>query len=252
MKRENIFQELYGKRKKRTFAHILLKSMRDIASLFNSIAPTYDKLNHLLSLNIDKYWRSKSLKNCSLKWQKVLDVACGTADFTLQIAQTGVPEVIGIDLSEAMVNIGKEKVKNANFQEKVHLMIGDCVALPFPENSFDAVTVAFGVRNFAQRAYSLNEMRRVLKPNGDLVILEFSTPKSFPIKQLYRFYFKRWLPFVGGIISGDKAAYQYLPESVYAFPQGEAFMQELRDAGLRNMRQCRMTLGIATVYYAKK
>ena len=131
-------------------------------------------------------------------------------------------------------------------------MIGDCVALPFPENSFDAVTVAFGVRNFAQRARSINEMRRVLKPNGDLVILEFSTPKSFPLKQLYRFYFKRWLPFVGGIISGDKAAYRYLPESVYAFPQGEAFMQELRDAGLRNMRQCRMTLGIATVYYAKK
>jgi len=226
--------------------------MRDIASLFNSIAPTYDKLNHLLSLNIDKYWRSKSLKDCCLKWEKVLDVACGTADFTLQIAQTGVPEVVGIDLSEAMVEIGKEKVKNANFQAKVHLMKGDCAALPFPENSFDAVTVAFGVRNFAQRARSINEMRRVLKPNGDLVILEFSTPKYFPIKQLYRFYFKRWLPFVGGIISGDKAAYHYLPESVYAFPQGEAFMQELCEAGLQNVKQRRMTFGIATVYYAKK
>ena len=131
-------------------------------------------------------------------------------------------------------------------------MKGDCAALPFPENSFDAVTVAFGVRNFAQRARSINEMRRVLKPNGDLVILEFSTPKYFPIKQLYRFYFKRWLPFVGGIISGDMAAYHYLPESVYAFPQGEAFIQELCEAGLQNVKQRRMTFGIATVYYAKK
>lgn len=227
--------------------------MRDIAALFNSIAPTYDKLNHLLSLNIDKYWRSKSLKVCSVsKWEKVLDVACGTADFTLQIARKGAANVVGVDVSEAMVEIGKEKVKNANFQEKVHLMIGDCASLPFPENCFDAVTVAFGVRNFAQRANSLKEICRVLKPNGEVVILEFSTPQKFPIKQLYKFYFKKWLPFVGGIISGDKAAYNYLPESVYAFPQGEAFMQELCDANLQKVKQCRMTFGIVTAYYAKK
>lgn len=227
--------------------------MRDIASLFNSIAPSYDKLNHLLSLNIDKYWRSKSLKDCHVaKWKRVLDVACGTADFSLQVARKGAAEVVGVDVSEMMVKLGKEKVEKANLQEKVHLMMGDCASLPFPENSFDAVTVAFGVRNFAQRANSLQEIQRVLKPDGELVVLEFSTPKHFPIKQLYQFYFKRWLPFVGGLISGDKAAYRYLPESVYAFPQGEAFMQELNAAGLREPRQRRMTFGVATAYYAKK
>lgn len=227
--------------------------MRDIASLFNSIAPSYDKLNHLLSLNIDKYWRSKSLKECHVtEWNRVLDVACGTADFSLQVARKGAAEVVGVDVSEMMVKLGKEKVEKANLQEKVHLMMGDCASLPFPENSFDAVTVAFGVRNFAQRANSLQEIQRVLKPDGELVVLEFSTPKHFPIKQLYRFYFKRWLPFVGGLISGDKAAYRYLPESVYAFPQGEAFMQELNAAGLREPRQRRMTFGVATAYYAKK
>lgn len=227
--------------------------MRDIASLFNSIAPSYDKLNHLLSLNIDKYWRSKSLKECHVtEWKRVLDVACGTADFSLQVARKGAAEVVGVDVSEMMVKLGKEKVEKANLQEKVHLMMGDCASLPFPENSFDAVTVAFGVRNFAQRATSLQEIQRVLKPDGELVILEFSTPKHFPIKQLYQFYFKRWLPFVGGLISGDKAAYRYLPESVYAFPQGEAFMQELSAAGLREPRQRRMTFGVATAYYAKK
>lgn len=227
--------------------------MRDIASLFNSIAPSYDKLNHLLSLNIDKYWRSKSLKECHVtEWERVLDVACGTADFSLQIARKGAAEVVGVDVSEMMVKFGTEKVEKENLQGKVHLMMGDCASLPFPENSFDAVTVAFGVRNFAQRATSLQEIQRVLKPDGELVILEFSTPKHFPIKQLYQFYFKRWLPFVGGLISGDKAAYRYLPESVYAFPQGEAFMQELNAAGLRDPRQRRMTFGVATAYYAKK
>lgn len=227
--------------------------MGDITSLFNDIAPSYDKLNHLLSWNVDKFWRKRALSIEAVKdWNRVLDVACGTADFSLQLAKKGVKNVVGIDLSEKMLEIGDKKVKKEKLQECIKLQLGDCKQIQFPDCSFDAVTVAFGVRNFACRTDSLREMLRVLKLGGHLVILEFSTPQKFPFKQFYRFYFQKCLPFLGGAISGNRSAYDYLPQSVYAFPQGKEFMNELQQVGFVNVVQRRMTLGIVTVYYAQK
>lgn len=227
--------------------------MSAISELFDNIAPKYDSLNHILSLNIDKRWRRNSLQgHISFHMDQVLDVACGTGDFAIQLTQCGVKNVIGIDVSEKMLEVCQQKVSRLNLGDKITLQKGDCAMLPFADNQFDAVTVAFGVRNFGQRAQSLREIHRVLKPKAPLIILELSQPKYFPIKQLYRFYFKRILPFIGGKISGDTPAYQYLPNSVYAFPQGEAFLNELKDCGFTELSQKRYSFGIASAYYATK
>lgn len=226
---------------------------KGIANLFNSIAGDYDRLNHLLSLNIDKLWRRRSLKNhLSTSMEHVLDVACGTGDFSIQLVKMGAKRVTGADVSEGMMAEGRKKVEALGLNDRIALEYGDCADMKYDDNTFDLCTCAFGVRNFAERAKGLREMNRVLKPGAEVLILEFSQPAHFPMKQLYRFYFKKILPTVGGWISGNKAAYEYLPNSVYAFPQGEEFMNELRAAGFTNVHQRRFTFGIATVYYGTK
>lgn len=224
-----------------------------VASLFNKIAKHYDLLNHLLSFNIDKKWRRKALKNhISADTKFVLDIACGTGDFALQLIKHGAKRVVGVDISEEMIKVGQQKVIKRGLQSSIALQMGDSACLKFDSNTFDLVTVAFGVRNFENRAESLGEMLRVLRPQGEVIILEFSTPTKFPIKQLYRLYFKQILPLVGGIISGHRDAYQYLPNTVYAFPQGEQFLAEMRTAGFTNLSYRKMSFGIASVYYGKK
>lgn len=182
----------------------------------------------------------------------VLDVACGTGDFSMEALKHGVKKVIGADISENMLTVAREKAKERKLTEQLDFRYGDSENLEFPDNTFDAVTVAFGVRNFEHLEKGLTEMYRVLKPGGKVVILEFSTPERFPMKQLYRFYFKRVLPWIGGIVSGNRKAYEYLPTSVFAFPQGEAFLKIMRSCGYRQVSQCRLTFGIASLYVGEK
>lgn len=224
-----------------------------IAVLFNKIAKDYDRFNHLLSMNIDKGWRKKALKNhITNQTEHVLDIACGTADFSMQLVKVGAHKVTGIDISENMLEVGRKKVNAAHLDNQISLNLGDVADLSFADNTFDAVTVAFGVRNFEKRAQGLSEMFRVLKTGGEVIILEFSQPKYFPVKQLYGFYFKKILPWVGEKMTGDRAAFQYLPNSVYKFPQGRLFLDEMKQAGFENLSSRRFTLGIASVYYGRK
>lgn len=224
-----------------------------VQEMFNGIAPKYDLLNHLLSMGIDKRWRKKAMKVVGAGCKDiVLDVACGTGDFSMEALKHGVKKVIGADISENMLTVAREKVKERKLTEQLDFRYGDSENLEFPDNTFDAVTVAFGVRNFEHLEKGLTEMYRVLKPGGKVVILEFSTPERFPMKQLYRFYFKRVLPWIGGIVSGNRKAYEYLPASVFAFPQGEAFLKIMRSCGYRQVTQCRLTFGIASLYVGEK
>ena len=224
-----------------------------VQEMFNGIAPKYDLLNHLLSMGIDKRWRKKAMKVVGAGCKDiVLDVACGTGDFSMEALKHGVKKVIGADISENMLTVAREKAKERKLSEQLDFRYGDSENLEFPDNTFDAVTVAFGVRNFEHLEKGLTEMYRVLKPGGKVVILEFSTPERFPMKQLYRFYFKRVLPWIGGIVSGNRKAYEYLPTSVFAFPQGEAFLKIMRSCGYRQVTQCRLTFGIASLYVGEK
>lgn len=231
-----------------------------IQKIFNDIAPDYDRLNHLLSLNIDKSWRKKAIKyllnrtenpDLSEKVEKLLDVACGTGDFSIIAAQSGIAEVVGVDISEKMIEVGNEKIRSKKLNYSVVLQYGDSEKLDFPDKNFDAVTVAFGVRNFENLEAGLKEMHRVLKDDGNLVILEFSMPEHFPVKQLYRFYFHKILPFVAGLISGNKGAYSYLPQSVSKFPQGDEFIEILENGGFA-CTQKKLTFGIASMYAGVK
>lgn len=242
-------------RSKSIFAtYFILQYMAsNIAQLFNLIAPKYDFLNHLLSFNIDKLWRKKAIRNHFTSRQtQVLDVACGTGDFALQIHKAGVAKVVGVDISSQMVEFGRKKIAKKGLTEQIDLKWGDVARLDYPSDYFDGVSVAFGVRNFEDRKQGLSEIYRVLKPEAELIVLEFSTPQRGLMKPLYRFYFKHLLPLIGGWISGDRKAYDYLPNSVYAFPQGQSFLDELEEAGFRELSFRRMSMGIATVYYAKK
>lgn len=231
-----------------------LSKKEQIAGMFDKIAGRYDFLNHFMSLNIDKIWRKKALHYLDdLKPQKMLDVAAGTADFTLLASKLLSPQkIIGIDISEGMLKIGREKVKKAGLEEKIDLQYADSEDLPFEEGHFDAVTSAFGVRNFENLEIGLKEMNRVLRKGGEMVILDFSMPTVFPVKQLYRLYFRYITPALGKWIAKSKEAYAYLPESVDAFPQGEEMINKLKDAGFQNALCKRLTFGIASVYYAVK
>ena len=229
-------------------------SVSPIAAMFDRISPKYDRLNHLLSLNIDKVWRRKTAKALAKQHPtSILDLATGTADLAIAIAKHN-PQahIIGMDISEKMLDIGKEKVKKLGFENQIDLRLGDAASLPFDDNSFDAVTVAFGVRNFENRDKGLSEIQRVLKPNGQAFILEFSMPEKFPMKQLYRFYFKHILPTIGRHVSKDPSAYTYLPQSVEAFPKPDDFLRILGDNGLKNGSARRFSFGIATLYTACK
>lgn len=229
-------------------------SASPIAAMFDRISPKYDRLNHLLSFNIDKVWRRKTARAVAKKRPtNILDLATGTADLAIALAKHN-PQahIVGMDISERMLDIGKEKVKKQGLEGQIDLHPGDAASLPFDNNSFDAVTVAFGVRNFENRDKGLAEIQRVLRPDGQTFILEFSMPEKFPMKQLYRLYFKHILPKIGKCVSKVPGAYTYLPQSVEAFPKPEDFLRILDNHGLKNGSARRFSFGIATLYIASK
>ncbi|MFM2267465.1 MAG: bifunctional demethylmenaquinone methyltransferase/2-methoxy-6-polyprenyl,4-benzoquinol methylase [Bacteroidota bacterium] len=225
-----------------------------VAKMFDNIAGHYDFLNHFLSLGVDRWWRKKAIEHLVASQPKmVLDVATGTADLALAIAKTiGASEVEGIDISNEMLNVGREKVKKAGLERVIRLNEGDSEKIPFADNNFDAVSVAYGVRNFEHLEQGLSEMYRVLKPNGRVVVLEFSRPTAFPLKQLFNFYFKNILPLIGRLTSRDSRAYSYLYESVQTFPDGENFVKLLEKVGFRNAQCKPLTFGITSIYVAEK
>lgn len=229
-------------------------SASPIATMFDRISPSYDRLNHLLSFNIDKVWRKKTAKTVAKSQPKtILDLATGTADLAIALAKRNPhAHIVGMDISEKMLEIGKEKVQKHGLESQIELRLGDAASLPFDDNSFDTVTVGFGVRNFENRELSLSEIQRVLKPNGHAVILEFSMPEKFPIKQLYRLYFNRILPMIGKMVSKDTSAYSYLPESVEHFPKPDNFIRILGENGLKNGIAKPLSHGITTLYIATK
>ena len=222
--------------------------------MFNHIAPTYDQLNHTLSMGIDRSWRRKAIHTLRpYHPQQILDIATGTGDFAILACRELQPQfLIGADISEGMMEVGREKVQQAGLADKVSFAREDCTALSFADATFDAVTVAFGVRNFEHLDIALGEMCRVLRPNGHLVILELSTPDRFPMKQLFTLYSKVIMPLIGKLISKDNSAYTYLPESIRAFPQGEVMQRSIRNAGFSQVRFRRLTFGICTLYVATK
>lgn len=224
-----------------------------VRSLFDNIAYRYDLLNHLLSGGIDLYWRRKAIQTLvQLQPKIILDVATGTADFALAALRLNPKQVIGVDISEPMLNIGRKKIAQRGCSEKITLQNGEAEQLHFETGSFDATIVAFGARNFEDLDKGLSEMHRVLRSGGNIVVLEFSRPRSFFFKQLYYFYFKNILPLVGRIISKDKEAYQYLPDTVMKFPEGDDFLLRLAQAGFTSVKEERLTFGIATIYTGVK
>ena len=226
---------------------------QQVEQMFDYIAPRYDFLNHFLSLGIDKLWRKKAVRILGpYHPKKILDVATGTGDFAIAASKLNVEEIVGFDLSEKMIRVGEEKVKRLSLDSLIHFKKGDSESMPFNDESFDAITVAFGVRNFENLQKGLDEFLRVLKPGGVAVILEFSKPGYFPFKQLYRFYFFHILPLIGGMVSKDASAYAYLPESVMAFPDDQHFLDILGGTGFTKAMQKRLTLGVATIYIAQK
>lgn len=222
--------------------------------MFDAIAPRYDLLNRLLSLGIDKRWRRFAVKQIRLSpGGRVLDVATGTADVALEIAAS-TPDnitIVGVDFSPQMVELGRIKVKQSQFSERISLQVAPCESIPFEDNSFDSATIAFGIRNVVDRLCGLKEMLRVLKPDGKIVILEFSNPRSKVFKALYNFYFMKILPVIGGLLS-DFGAYKYLPDSVLEFPSQEDFKAIMKEAGFKNVNHKDLTFGIATVYTGEK
>jgi demethylmenaquinone methyltransferase/2-methoxy-6-polyprenyl-1,4-benzoquinol methylase len=224
-----------------------------VAKMFNNISRNYDFLNHFLSLGIDRRWRKKAIKLLQPHSpQIILDVATGTGDFALQALDLKPSKIIGVDISEGMLEVGKIKIAKRHLSDKVELLKGDSENLQFEENKFDAVTVGFGVRNFENLERGLAEIRRVMKPGAMLVILEFSRPRKFPFRQIYNFYFKLILPKLGRVISKDKSAYTYLPESVEAFPDGTDFENILKNVGFKKTTCEPLTFGISSIYTARK
>ena len=222
--------------------------------MFDNIAPTYDTLNHRLSWDIDKGWRRKAIRQLApYNPQSLLDIATGTGDFAIMAAQMLSPQrLIGADISEGMMDIGREKVKKAGLDSIIRFEREDCTALSYAENSFDAVTAAFGIRNFANLDKGLAEMCRVLKKGGHLSIVELTTPVTFPMKQLFHIYSHTVLPVYGRLISRDSSAYTYLTKTIEAFPQGEQMVEILKKAGFAEASFKRLTFGICTMYFATK
>lgn len=224
-----------------------MTDQRTVTTMFDGIAPRYDLLNHLLSFNIDKIWRRKVSKAISKGHPAtILDVATGTADLAIQLARDNTQAVVtGVDLSQAMLDIGKEKVAKKGLGRQIQLMLGDAQHLTFPDHSFDAVSVAFGVRNFEDLSAGLNEMKRVVRPGGTIHILEFSQPGHFPMKQLYGIYTRHFLPVIGRIVSKHPSAYTYLPRSIKTFNEKNDLVTMMRDMGLVNVDQRTFCGGIA-------
>lgn len=224
-----------------------------VAEMFDNISGRYDLLNHLLSLNIDKHWRKKAVRLLKpYKPEILLDVATGTGDFAVELMALEPKEIRGIDISIGMLEVGKVKMKKRKLDKVISLEMGDAEAIQFDDDYFEAVTVAFGVRNFENLTLGLSEIKRVLKPGQPMAILEFSKPKHFPWKQLYSFYFSVILPIIGKTVSKDARAYTYLPESVKAFPEGQALIDIIKHVGFSKVKEHRLTFGIATIYLAEK
>ena len=225
-----------------------------VEAMFDNIAPTYDPLNHRLSWDIDRGWRRKAIRQLApYKPQTMLDVATGTGDFAILAAKTLKPRrLVGTDISEGMMEIGRQKVRQQGLQEVIAFEREDCLALSYQTDTFDAVTAAFGIRNFADLDRGLAEMCRVLKPGGHLSIVELTTPPSFPMKQLFHIYSHTVLPVYGRLVSKDQSAYIYLTKTIEAFPQGERMVEILQKAGFREASFRRLTFGICTMYFATK
>lgn len=225
-----------------------------VEEMFDNIASTYDTLNHRLSWNIDKSWRKKAIRRLApFSPKTILDIATGTGDFAIMSAKMLLPKtLIGADISDKMMEIGRQKVKEEGLEGIISFQKEDCLNLTFPSNTFDAVTAAFGIRNFQDLEKGLGEMYRVLKKGGHLCIIELTTPVSFPMKQLFKIYSKVVLPFYGRLISKDSSAYDYLNKTIAAFPQGETMMNILQSAGFTKTSFTRLTFGICTMYIAEK
>ena len=225
-----------------------------VEQMFDNIAPTYDKLNHRLSWDIDKAWRKKAIRQLEpYQPQALLDIATGTGDFAILAAEMLHPQkLVGADISEGMMEIGRQKVMEKGLQDVISFEKEDCQALSYPEGTFDAVTAAFGIRNFADLDKGLREMCRVLKAGGHLSIVELTTPVSFPMKQLFHIYSHTVLPVYGRLISKDTSAYTYLTKTIEAFPQGEQMVTILQRAGFSQASFKRLTSGICTMYFATK
>lgn len=229
---------------------------KNIEHMFDSIAPEYDRLNHLMSLNMDKLWRRKALQKIVTKdkSQKILDIACGTGDFSIAIAEHANPltEIEGIDISEGMLEVMRTKLARRGLDGRVSARLGDSESLPYPDNSFDRVTIAFGIRNFEHREKALEEILRVLKPCGRLVILELSIPTNALVRFAFKIYFTKFVPLIGGQISGDKGAYSYLPDSVIKFPGKKEWIATMEACGFDQVTHKAFTFGICRMYTGEK
>ncbi len=225
----------------------------EVAEMFDNISKRYDFLNHFLSLGIDKLWRRKAVRQLKdLRPKRILDLATGTGDFAIAALKLNPDEVVGVDISQGMLDMGIQKMKKRGHDKIVKMQLADSEKLPFEDASFDALTVGFGVRNYENLEKGLSDMLRILRPGGKAVILEFSKPKKFPIKQVFGFYSKRVIPFLGKLISKDKRAYAYLPESVEAFPEGKDFETIMTKLGYKEVNSILLSGGIATIYMGLK
>jgi len=230
-----------------------LGKKEQVAGMFDRIAGRYDFLNHFLSLGIDKGWRRKAIETLrDIQPKKILDVATGTGDLAITALSLNPGHITGVDISEGMLEVGRKKIAAMKLEEKITLQYGDSEALPFVAGNFDAILCAYGVRNFEHLEAGLREMSRVLRPGGKIAILEFSHPKKFPVKQLYRFYFRYILPGLGKAVSKDATAYTYLPQSVAAFPEGSRFCGIMQQCGFANPEARPLSFGITTLYTAEK
>lgn len=230
-----------------------LGKKEQVATMFNNISKDYDGLNRVISFGIDVSWRKKVVKIVSKNNPKqILDIATGTGDLALMMSQLNPTKITGLDISEGMLEVGRKKIAKANLSNQIEMVVGDSENMPFEDNTFDAITVSFGVRNFANLDKGLTEIRRVLKPNGTFVILETSNPTKFPFKQGYKFYTSFILPVIGKIFSKDKVAYSYLSESANSFPFGKALDNILQKNGFINTEYKPVTFGVATIYSATK
>ncbi|MBL7718344.1 MAG: bifunctional demethylmenaquinone methyltransferase/2-methoxy-6-polyprenyl-1,4-benzoquinol methylase UbiE [Flavipsychrobacter sp.] len=230
-----------------------LSKKEQVAEMFNDIAGKYDFLNHFLSLGIDKGWRKKAIKEIQkVQPRQILDVATGTGDLAIAAMAANPEKITGIDIADQMLEVGRKKIAEKNLAGTITLQNGDSAALPFANDSFDAVMCAYGVRNFEHLEAGLKEMCRVMRPGGKLAVLEFSHPTRFPVKQLFRFYSRYILPALGKIVSRHSRAYTYLPESVEAFPEGERLVKILTQCGFKSAKARPLTFGITTLYTATK
>lgn len=230
-----------------------LNKKEQVEQMFDNISGKYDLLNRILSMGIDVRWRKKVVKSVKKANPKtVLDIATGTGDLAIQIAKSTQAQITGFDLSAGMLEVGRKKVTKEKLDDRIEMIQGDAENMPFENNSFDVITVAFGVRNFENLKKGLDEIYRVLKPGGKFIILEFSQPESFPMKQLYAFYSKNILPKIGKQISKDESAYTYLPDSVKAFPYGEEMKKILKNSNFSKSSDKKLTFGIASIYESLK